>query len=221
MATRTPPLQTRSQFGRDWGNYATAADLPNASGAPLGAPFFSILEVGDTAYSVADGATYTCTNVGTAGGGDAVWSSGGGGGGGTNASYLTGATNEESLTGGGTEVVVGGFVYSPAHAHGMGHATRFRAFETLVYTSGSSPTARVRLYDRGAPGAPTAGTLVAELTNSGNVNVPYTQLSAAFATDPTTPSLGVIVDAVRMYEIRVLFTDADSLLVRWAGLEIR
>lgn len=83
MSTRTPPLQTRSQFNRSWGNFATAADLPNASGAPLAAPFFSILEVGDTAYSVADGATYTCTSVGTAGGGDAVWSSGGGGGGGS------------------------------------------------------------------------------------------------------------------------------------------
>jgi len=81
MSTRTPPLQTRSQFGRSWGNFASATALPNASGAPLSAPFFSILEVGDTAYSVADGATYTCTNVGTAGGGDAVWSSGGGGGG--------------------------------------------------------------------------------------------------------------------------------------------
>lgn len=79
MATRTPPLQTRSQFQRSWGNFASATALPNASGAPLSAPFFSILEVGDTAYSVADGATYTCTNVGTAGGGDAVWSSGGGG----------------------------------------------------------------------------------------------------------------------------------------------
>lgn len=78
MALRTPPLQTRSQFGRSWGNFASATALPNASGAPLGAPFFSILEVGDTAYSVADGATYTCTSVGTVGGGDAVWSSGGG-----------------------------------------------------------------------------------------------------------------------------------------------
>lgn len=44
-------------------------------------PFFSILEVGDTAYSVADGATYTCIAVGTASGGDAVWLAGGGGGG--------------------------------------------------------------------------------------------------------------------------------------------
>lgn len=216
MALRTPPLQPRSQFERSWGNFASATALPNASGAPLSAPFFSILEVGDTAYSVADGATYTCTSVGTVGGGDAVWSSGGGGG--TGASYLTGATNEESVTPGGTEVVVGGFVFDPGES--PGRSAYFRAFETLVYTAGASPTSRVRLYDRGAPGTPTAGTLVAELTNSGNVNVPYTQVSAAFTTDPTTPSLGVIVDAVRMYEIRVLFTDADSLLVRWAGLEI-
>lgn len=76
MSTRTPPLQSRSQFGRSWGNFASATALPNASGAPLAAPFFSILEVGDTAYSVAEGATYTCTSVGTVGGGNAVWSPG-------------------------------------------------------------------------------------------------------------------------------------------------
>lgn len=217
MSLRTPPLQPRSQFQRNWGNFATAADLPNASGAPLAAPAFAVLEVGDQAYSIADGATYTCTAVGTVGGGDATWSAGASGAAG--ASYLTGATNEESITAGGTEVVVGGFVFDPGES--PGRSAYFRAFETLVYTAGASPLSRVRLYDRGAPGSPTAGTLVAELTNSGNVNVPYTSVTAAFLLDPTTPSLGVIVDAVRMYEIRVLFTDADSLLVRWAGLEIR
>lgn len=82
MALRTPPLQPRSGFSFNWGNFATSADLPNASGNPLGAGTFGILEIGDTAYSVADGARYTCTAVGTVGGGDAVWASGGGGGGG-------------------------------------------------------------------------------------------------------------------------------------------
>lgn len=73
MALRTPPIQLRSQFGRSWGNFADPESMPNAPGAPLGLPFFSILEVGDTAYSVSDGATYTCVDVGTAGGGDAEW----------------------------------------------------------------------------------------------------------------------------------------------------
>lgn len=71
MATRTPPLQTRSQFGDNWGNFATEALLPNAAGAPLSAMLFPILEVGDFAYS--QGRKYVCTSPGTAGGGDALW----------------------------------------------------------------------------------------------------------------------------------------------------
>lgn len=73
MSTRTPNLQTRSQYQRNWGNYATSADLPNATGLPLAANEFSKLEAGDQAYSVGDAATYTCTAVGTVGGGDATW----------------------------------------------------------------------------------------------------------------------------------------------------
>lgn len=218
MALRTPPLQARSRFHAYWGSYATANDLPNAPGNPLAAAAF-VLEAGDVAYSVADATLYVCTAQGTAGGGDATWSSLGGGGGAAGASYLAGATNEESTTAGGTEVVVGGFVFDPGDS--PGRSVFFREYDTLVYTTGALPTARVRLYDRGAPLSPTAGTLVAELVNPGNVNVPFTSITAAFLLDPTTPSLGTIVDALRMYEIRVNFVDADSLLVRWAGLEIR
>lgn len=143
---------------------------------------------------------------GTSGGGDCA------------ASYLTGATNEELTVGGGVEAVVGGFVFDPAQA--PNRDLFFRTFETLVYTAGVAPESRIRLYDRGAPLSPTAGTLVAELVNTSVQNNPFTQVSAGLLLDPTTPSLGTIVDALRMYEIRALFDDADSLLVRWAGLEI-
>jgi hypothetical protein len=144
--------------------------------------------------------------------------SSGGSGGSTGASYLTGATNEELTVGGGVEAVVGGFVFDPTQS--PGRSVYFRGFETLVYTAGAAPESRIRLYDRGAPLSPTAGTLVAELVNTTVQNNPYTQVSAAFLLDPTTPSLGTIVDALRMFEIRALFDDADSLLVRWSGLEI-
>lgn len=133
------------------------------------------------------------------------------------ASYLSGVTNEE-ITAVGVETVVGGFVFDPTQS--PGRSAYFRGFETLVYTAGVAPESRIRLYDRGAPLAPTAGTLVAELVNTTVQNNPFTQASSAFLLDPTTPSLGTLVDAPRMYEIRALFTDADSLLVRWAGLEI-
>ncbi len=76
MATRTPPLQTRSRFHRDWGNFTSDTLLPNASGAPLAAAMFD-LEAGDQAFN--DGSVggllsvYVCISAGTAGGGDAVW----------------------------------------------------------------------------------------------------------------------------------------------------
>ena len=72
MATRTPGLQARSQYGSYWGQYANAAALPNASGNPLANPYFAQLEAGDTALVTGVG-TFTCTNPGTLGGGDAVW----------------------------------------------------------------------------------------------------------------------------------------------------
>lgn len=73
MATRTPGLQTRSQFGNYWGVYATAPLLPNASiPSALAAPQFK-LEQGDIAYVQGVG-FYQCDSAGTAGAGDAVWS---------------------------------------------------------------------------------------------------------------------------------------------------
>jgi len=82
MATRQPGASTsfpngqaREQFGRDWGNYASAATLPNAAGNVLPASQFT-LEAGDRAYLIVSGTSgleYLCVSAGTAGGGDAVW----------------------------------------------------------------------------------------------------------------------------------------------------
>jgi hypothetical protein len=126
MATRTPTLQPRNQHHRDWGNYATAADLPNASGAPLAAGDF-VLEVGDTAYVSADTQRYHCTAVGTAGGGDAVWSSGGGSSGGG----LTQVTRQAipQAGGSGTDEVVG-----------MASLTNFGSSTTVRTTTPASAT---------------------------------------------------------------------------------
>lgn len=72
MATRTPPQQTRAQFGAKWGNYASGS-LPNQAGNPLGAAFFAVLEVGDLAYDTTEAELCVCMSVGTVGGGDAIW----------------------------------------------------------------------------------------------------------------------------------------------------
>lgn len=73
MASRTPPLQTRSQFGSYWGVFADSfTSLPNQSGNVLTAAQF-VLEAGDTAYSTEDRRPCVCVDPGTAGGGDAEW----------------------------------------------------------------------------------------------------------------------------------------------------
>lgn len=56
-----------------WGVYADANSLPNAPGNVLVVGKFENLAVGHLAWSVAEGATYQCVSVGTAGGGDATW----------------------------------------------------------------------------------------------------------------------------------------------------
>jgi len=71
MATKSP-----TQFHNHWGSFANSGSLPGVGVAQDG------LEAGDLAFSVADGATFTCTNPAF----PAVWSSGGGGGSG-NDSY--------------------------------------------------------------------------------------------------------------------------------------
>lgn len=77
MSTTTPSLQTRSQYNRDWGNFATIADVPNGSGNALANPYFSQLEVGDTAYVTGTSQKVVCTAVGSVSGSDAVWAAAG------------------------------------------------------------------------------------------------------------------------------------------------
>lgn len=73
MASRTPPLQSRSQFHSHWGSFASVGVLPNTIGEVLQADKF-VLQAGDLAY-VEGAGTFTCVDPGTAGGGDAVWTS--------------------------------------------------------------------------------------------------------------------------------------------------
>lgn len=130
-------------------------------------------------------------------------------------SQLTGATNEELTS--GVQTVVGGFVFDAS----LYTSCVFRAYWTLVQLPPASPPiATISLWDRGAPGSPAAGVQIATLFDS-TVNLPVSLDSAPFTTDPTTPSLGVMVAALRMYEIRAEWSaQANSLVVRWAGLEV-
>jgi hypothetical protein len=78
VASRTPRRQLRSQYNPHWGEYATAADLPNTAGAPLAASEFS-LQAGDLAFVTGDG-TYECLSAGGAAATPAaVWQKSGGG----------------------------------------------------------------------------------------------------------------------------------------------
>jgi len=78
MSSRTPGASTafpsgqlRQGFGRNWGNYVSAATLPNASGNALSLAHFT-LEEGDCAWVVGD-QLWECIDPGTAGGTDALW----------------------------------------------------------------------------------------------------------------------------------------------------
>ena len=76
-STLFPDGQVREEYGNYWGAYATAAELPNASGNVLVLADF-VLEAGDTGFVTGVGA-FTCTSAGAAGAGDAVWTQTGAG----------------------------------------------------------------------------------------------------------------------------------------------
>jgi hypothetical protein len=151
MATRTPGLQTRSQFGNYWGVYATAPLLPNASiPSALAAPQFK-LEQGDIAYVQGVG-FYQCDSAGTAGAGDAVWSQIG------FASvtqdrfaptYLVGNTPAGDSA---TAYSAGGFNYYPD----IGDGAQLQAALTACSGSADGGVVYVRrgTYDLNQPGAP-------------------------------------------------------------------
>lgn len=76
MATAQPAGQQRNAWGRDHGNFATVAAMPNGSGNVLPSatvPF--TVEAGDRCYlSLSTGqCEYLCISPGAAAGGDAVW----------------------------------------------------------------------------------------------------------------------------------------------------
>jgi len=76
MATAQPAGQARNAFGRDHGNFATVAAMPNGSGNVLpSATVPYTLEAGDRCYlTLSTGqCEYLCISAGTSGGGDAVW----------------------------------------------------------------------------------------------------------------------------------------------------
>ena len=193
MALRSPTL-----YHSFWGAYPTVS-LPTSTS----------VEVGDTAYDTTLGQLCVCTSIGPV-----VWTPIGGGGGG-GISQLTGATNEELTS--GVQAVVGGFVFDAS----LYTSRVFRGYWTLVQSPPDSPPgATISLWDRGAPGSPAAGVQIETLFDP-TVNVPVSLDSAPFTTDPTTPGPGVMVAALRMYEIRAEWSGpANSLVVRWAGLEV-
>lgn len=76
MSLRTPGAQIRNQYGRDWGNYATALVLPNTFGFVAPANKIAPLEIGDRAYVTGTSELFVCTATGVTGpipDGLAVW----------------------------------------------------------------------------------------------------------------------------------------------------
>lgn len=104
MSLRTPGVQTRNQYGRDWGNYPTPNDLPNAPGGippVITLEQLADLELGDVAYTVSDG-PYFCSSAGVPGAGDATWErSSGSGGAATDEIWVDGSLGSD-VTGDGT-----------------------------------------------------------------------------------------------------------------------
>lgn len=72
MSTKTPSIQQRSAFHRDWGNYLSPEFLPNVAGSPFTS---TKLEEGDTAYVDRALARFVCVDPTP---GSAIWIQGGG-----------------------------------------------------------------------------------------------------------------------------------------------
>lgn len=145
MALRTPSNQTRSQYARDWGNYSTIAECPNAASfAGSTNKISGVLEVGDTAWVTGVGRVF-CRSTGTPGALDAVWGTG------VDAFALRGVGDGVD----GTAAVILGAVYLQA---GMTLTTDSRAL--VGTTAGGTGTVQLRREGTGAllPGASWAST---------------------------------------------------------------
>lgn len=140
-----------------------------------------------------------------------------------NVTVITGALNEEIVTS-GVEIVIGGFIFDPT-IYAAGSTIRFRNLLTIVQTGfGLGFPNAVRLYDRGAPGTPEAGTLRATVFAGFTSNVPVVAQLALTPTGAPGVDLGEIFNSERMYELRAFATldtlPGDALIVRWSGLEV-
>jgi len=220
MASRTPPLQPRAQFQRDWGNFLDGGQTTPASGSlpnqPANALFASdfVLEVGDKAYATSvDVGAYVCIDAGSAGGGDAVWVPLA-----TGPQQFCGAVNASSTDPSATTYVVGGLVFDP---------TRFASpptFRFLGVLAGVSPTnAELTLVDVGAPGSPAAGVVRSTATIPGaTINVPVTVDVPLTVSSAPGVNADEIFDEERMYELRIALDGAagDEAIVRWGGLVV-
>lgn len=130
------------------------------------------------------------------------------GGGSANATVITGALDAVAEPD-NVEVVVGGFFWNPALF--TAPTVVFRFYGVVVDPNLTSATAELRLYDRGAPGTPIAGTLIATgVLTAANV--------------PSVDGAGVVLaGGVRMYELRLVRVGGDgaaSAIVRWGGVEV-
>jgi hypothetical protein len=214
MASRTPRLQLRSQYNPHWGEFATAADLPNTAGNPLSASAL-VLQPGDLAFVTGDG-TYECVTAGAAAATPpAVWQKTGGGGGGP--SHITGATYEETTLL-GVEELVGGLVFNPAAYPSPSIILQLYG----VLRIAQAGTGELRLYDMGAPGSPTPDLLVATAVLPNGSAGSNTRANVALTPVAVPAAPGEIYDAERMYELRLIMVggilDTDSVLCLWGGI---
>jgi len=133
-----------------------------------------------------------------------------------------GGTNEETTT--TSEVVVGGFTFDPSQ-FGTAIGSMNLHFEGLLtyVAAGSVGSAYLYLYDMGAPGSITAGTLRSTL-NTGTTRNLLTQERNTLSAVTSPSSANQIHNAERVYEIRLksdgLGDPADVARMTWGGIYI-
>ena len=208
MATKSP----RQHHGQ-WPNVASAAQLPNVSGATIQD---AALEAGDICYVTGTG-LYQC-DVATPGG--ASWSQPGGGGpsgGAPQSEFDWGGSHSYSQQAVPVEEVMG---YGMLNGSQVGALTAdFRASWNPQFTSAG--LAEVRLYDLGPIATPGAPTLVATLSAvAGGLRYDEQSLIVGAVPGNSPPT---IVNTARLYMVAVYQTSTpgDTVLVGSAGITIR
>jgi len=201
MSTKSP-----SQFHNTWPVAATIADLPNVLGS---ATQDAALEVGDLALVTVAGQQYRCV-VATLGA--ARWNPV------LPGAYIAGAINEHVVFG-DPEITIAEFSFD------AGLAELIPIFFRVIYTTTYAGVggSKIRLYDTGpAAGPPVAPVLVATITSGDGSEGPLRQQSVVSWHD-TTPNVGVMVRAERVYRITAEVTvgaGGDEICVGWAGIYV-